>query len=235
MSLSLGQASGGNESVQVVIVGAGISGLVAAWELRKRGVTDVLVLKMLTRSLTLTLTLTLKSNPSPNPSPSPNPRCSRWTMRLAATHAPATTGPAELHGRTAFSAVPQLTVPPRGLLGEIARLLAALPWPSSLALTLTLTSASDQLGGIAYPWGAHYVPLPSRGAVRTLLEELGLMRRATREAAADVGVDEDDLCPEPSERLFVRGEHSAHDRLHRCSHHSSQHTCSTAPNGGMRH
>ena len=39
-------ASGRNESVQVVIVGAGVSGLVAAWELRKRGVTDVLVLEM---------------------------------------------------------------------------------------------------------------------------------------------------------------------------------------------
>ena len=107
MSLSLGQASGGNESVQVVIVGAGISGLVAAWELRKRGVTDVLVLKMLTRSLTLTLTLTLtlKSNPSPNPSPSPNPRCSRWTMRLAATHAPATMalGASRTHGVRAIA------------------------------------------------------------------------------------------------------------------------------------
>ena len=57
------------------------------------------------------------------------------------------------------------------------------------------------------------MPLPSRGAVRMLLQELGLMRRATREATAaataaqqpvDDGVDEDALCPEPSERLFVR-------------------------------
>ena len=133
----MGQATGGNESVQVVIVGAGISGLVAAWELRKRGVTDVLVLEMLTLSLNLSLSLslilTLALNPSP--SPTPNPRCSRWTTRLAATRAPATTGPAELHGQTALSVVLQLTIRPYpGLLGEIARLLAALPWPDLQAL-----------------------------------------------------------------------------------------------------
>ena len=76
------QASGGNESVQVVIVGAGISGLVAAWELRKRGVTDVLVLEM-------DPTPRPESEPEPNPNPNPHPRCSRWTMLLAATRAPA--------------------------------------------------------------------------------------------------------------------------------------------------
>jgi hypothetical protein len=124
-------ALGANETVQVAIVGAGISGLVAAWELRKRGVTDVVVLEM--------------------------------------EHAP---------GGNSMS-------------------------------------GDDGPGGIAYPWGAHYVPLPSRGAVRALLEELGLMRRAAREAqqaaaaapsAEDDGVaDADALCPEPSERLYVRG------------------------------
>ena len=112
-------ASGRNESVQVVIVGAGVSGLVAAWELRKRGVTDVLVLEM-------------------DDAPGGNAR-----------------------------------------------------------------SGYDGPGGIAYPWGAHYVPLPSRGAVRMLLGELGLMREAAAAAAADAGddgVDADALCSEPSER-----------------------------------
>ena len=118
-------ASGGNESAQVVIVGAGVSGLVAAWELRKRGVTDVLVLEM-------------------DDAPGGNAR-----------------------------------------------------------------SGYDGPGGIAYPWGAHYVPLPSRGATRMLLEELGLMRSAAADGAGGVagvaGVGADALCPEPSERLFVRG------------------------------
>jgi len=124
-------ASGGNESAQVVIVGAGVSGLVAAWELRKRGVTDVLVLEM-------------------DDAPGGNAR-----------------------------------------------------------------SGYDGPGGIAYPWGAHYVPLPSRGATRMLLEELGLMRSAAADGADGVGgvagvagvagVGADALCPEPSERLFVRG------------------------------
>ena len=70
-------------------------------------------------------------------------------------------------------------------------------------------SGYDGPGGIAYPWGAHYVPLPSRGATRMLLEELGLMRSAAADGADGVagvaGVGAEQLCPEPSERLFVRG------------------------------
>ncbi len=51
----------------------------------------------------------------------------------------------------------------------------------------------------AYPWGAHYVPLPSAGAplVRELFEELGVLR--------DGVWDERHLCHSPQERLFIHG------------------------------
>ena len=86
-----------NESVAVVIVGAGIAGLVAAWSLRRRGVRSVVVLE-------------LEEQVGGN---------ARW--------------------------------------GE------------------------DGPGGLRYPWGAHYVPVPSRRArnVRIFLQELGLLRRRT--------------------------------------------------------
>ena len=51
----------------------------------------------------------------------------------------------------------------------------------------------------AYPWGAHYVPVPNRGAalVRELFEDLGLLR---------AGIwDERSLCHSPQERLFLHG------------------------------
>ena len=113
-------------------------------------------------------------------------------MRLAATHAPATMalGASRTHGVLAACRRPHpLTPDPEPL---SPKPLTPDPWP--------------------LPLGAHYVPLPSRGATRLLLEELGLMRTAARAAAADDGADgvagvggvggvqADALCPEPSER-----------------------------------
>lgn len=52
----------------------------------------------------------------------------------------------------------------------------------------------------AYPWGAHYVPVPGRRAthVRALFEELGVLVNGQW--------DERTLCHSPQERLFWRGE-----------------------------
>ena len=51
----------------------------------------------------------------------------------------------------------------------------------------------------AYPWGAHYVPVPGRRAtlVRELFEELGVLRSGQWE--------ERYLCFDPQERLFLHG------------------------------
>ncbi|MBI1787152.1 MAG: FAD-dependent oxidoreductase [Acidobacteria bacterium] len=51
----------------------------------------------------------------------------------------------------------------------------------------------------AYPWAAHYVPIPNRKAtlVRELFEELGLMR--------DGKPEERHLCFSPQERLYLHG------------------------------
>jgi len=51
-----------------------------------------------------------------------------------------------------------------------------------------------------YPWGAHYVPVPSADAthVRALLRELGLLN-------ADGTWDERTLCHSPQERIFQHG------------------------------
>jgi hypothetical protein len=51
----------------------------------------------------------------------------------------------------------------------------------------------------AHPWGAHYVPVPSKGAplVRELFEELGVLRDGVWE--------ERYLCHSPQERLFLHG------------------------------
>jgi len=52
----------------------------------------------------------------------------------------------------------------------------------------------------AFPWAAHYVPVPGPGAtlVRELFEELGVLR--------DWQFDERHLCHAPQERLFVHGQ-----------------------------
>lgn len=65
-------------------------------------------------------------------------------------------------------------------------------------------SRGGQLGGLACPLGAHYLPLPSDDApeVQDLLEELGLRQRL----AGRWQYDERYLCHSPQERLFFRGE-----------------------------
>jgi glycine/D-amino acid oxidase-like deaminating enzyme len=52
----------------------------------------------------------------------------------------------------------------------------------------------------AYPWGAHYVPVPSQkaGLVRELFEDIGLVRGGVW--------DERQLCFSPQERLFLHGQ-----------------------------
>lgn len=51
----------------------------------------------------------------------------------------------------------------------------------------------------AYPWGAHYVPIPNRNSplVRELFEELGLL--------TDGEWNERHLCHSPQERLYIHG------------------------------
>jgi hypothetical protein len=51
----------------------------------------------------------------------------------------------------------------------------------------------------AYPWGAHYVPIPDKSTVlvRELFEELGVLH--------DGQWEERDLCYSPKERLFLHG------------------------------
>ena len=132
-----------NESAAVVIVGAGIAGLVAAWSLRRRNVHSVVVLE-------------LEEQAGGN---------ARW--------------------------------------------------------------GDDGPGGLLYPWGAHYVPIPSRRArgVRDFFFALGLLRRPSlspREeaderlgqmnggggaAAAEAELHEDvaqgvPTCRSPTERLY---------------------------------
>ena len=57
----------------------------------------------------------------------------------------------------------------------------------------------------AYPWGAHYLPLPTREstAVRELLAELGVLHGDAR--AARPVYDERHLCATPQERLYFAG------------------------------
>jgi len=64
-------------------------------------------------------------------------------------------------------------------------------------------SRGAELGGMACPMGAHYLPLPGDDApdVQNLLEELGLRRRM----AGRWQYDERHLCHSPQERLFFDG------------------------------
>ncbi len=64
-------------------------------------------------------------------------------------------------------------------------------------------SRGTQVGGIACPQGAHYLPVPGDDAreVQDLLEELGLRRRV----AGRWQYDERHMCHSPQERLFFEG------------------------------
>lgn len=66
-------------------------------------------------------------------------------------------------------------------------------------------SLSGQNDVSAYPWGAHYLPLPGEEAIEIteLLEELGLM--IGRDSRGAPIFDEYALCADPMERLFVNG------------------------------
>jgi len=107
-------ARGPETRVPIVIVGGGMAGLSAAWELRRRGVTDFVILEL------------------------------------------------------------------ESVAGGNAR------------------SGENEVS--AYPWAAHYVPVPSVKStlVRELFEELGVLRNGVWE--------ERYLCFSPQERLFAHGE-----------------------------
>jgi hypothetical protein len=68
------------------------------------------------------------------------------------------------------------------------------------------TSRSGTGAVSPYPWGAHYVPVPSpdHHALVALLEEVGAV--SGRDAAGRPVYAEDVLCRDPQERVFFRGE-----------------------------
>lgn len=67
-------------------------------------------------------------------------------------------------------------------------------------------STSGRNGLSAYPWGAHYVPLPNQESVyvRQLFDELGIISSTDRVTGLPV-FDDLFLCHEPQERLFKDG------------------------------
>jgi glycine/D-amino acid oxidase-like deaminating enzyme len=68
------------------------------------------------------------------------------------------------------------------------------------------TSCAGQNKISAYPWGAHYVPLPGRECIEVLrfFEEAGII--TGHDAAGRPVYDELALCHDPHERLFIHGE-----------------------------
>ncbi|HXE73641.1 MAG TPA: FAD-dependent oxidoreductase [Candidatus Nitrosotenuis sp.] len=65
-------------------------------------------------------------------------------------------------------------------------------------------SRSGHYGPSACPWGAHYLPVPTREAraTRQLLEEMGCLRLGPD---GEPRYDETQLCHDPQERLFLHG------------------------------
>jgi glycine/D-amino acid oxidase-like deaminating enzyme len=67
------------------------------------------------------------------------------------------------------------------------------------------TSRSDTAGPIAYPWGAHYLPVPfqENRAMVTLLDEMGFVEG--RDGDGEPIVGEQFLSRDPQERVFYEG------------------------------
>ena len=68
------------------------------------------------------------------------------------------------------------------------------------------TSRSGQCDVSAYPWGAHYLPVPladNRQLIR-LLKEMGVVESIANDGSPVIG--EQFLCRDPDERLFFQGE-----------------------------
>ena len=90
-----------------------------------------------------------------------------------------------------------------------ARQLQRRSWADFLLLELEPavggSSASGRNSASAYPWGAHYVPLPNEESseVLALFAELGITR-GTDASGAPI-YDEEMLCSDPMERLFDAG------------------------------
>lgn len=68
------------------------------------------------------------------------------------------------------------------------------------------TSCSSRNAVSAYPWGAHYLPIPGRDCAEVLqfLEEIEVI--TGHDAAGRPVYDEVALCHDPHERLFIHGE-----------------------------
>lgn len=68
------------------------------------------------------------------------------------------------------------------------------------------TSCAGRNAVSAYPWGAHYVPLPGRECTEVIqfFEDCGII--TGRDAAGRPIYDELALCHDPHERLFIHGE-----------------------------
>jgi len=114
-----------------------------------------------------------------------------------------------LRDRSGFRApARRITVPLVIAGGGIAGLSAAWRLDKSGFRDFILLEMAPQAGGnsrwgdseiSAYPWGAHYVPIPNKKSplVRELFEELGLMHAGK--------LEERHLCFSPQERLFIHG------------------------------
>ncbi|HSG22641.1 MAG TPA: NAD(P)-binding protein [Azonexus sp.] len=98
--------------------------------------------------------------------------------------------------------------------GGISGLSAAWKLANAAVDDFLVLEMESELGGnsragqsplVAYPWGAHYLPLPSREstAVRELLAELNVLQGDP--AAAKPTYDERYLCATPQERVYRNG------------------------------
>ena len=79
------------------------------------------------------------------------------------------------------------------------------PWILELEPMAGGTCAWGTDGAVRHPWGAHYLPVPERGALVTkrLLSELGVITGT--DAAGRPLFDEETLCHAPEQRLLFRG------------------------------